>query len=411
MLLILLFTFLNQFQSDSSIEILDKNQYYIYVHKNNKLDSVYFKNDNDLNSLFIVNISGKNLIVNRSIGNLYEIYDSVYKTYPVNDLKFRNHSQVFILNDTLFRYGGYGHNQTNDTFQFFNFVTKSWNYLKTNVVKSEDAPFNSVTISLENKTYFVGGFNINFSDGLEKIPHQITVFDFNTRKFIKTHFKELNFLNNKVLGVTETSVYFFDEKNIYHLNLKNEYFEIFKKDEYLTRFTTSNPNRKIVNNIITSYDFIDNQINKIQLNKFLNSKNLIEKGSIKSKLEFAEFIKKLGVLFFICAIGFILRHIIIRNRIRVFKNKVIFKGRTLNLEKNERLIFEILIERREISGKKVLEIVYNDNLSVGHNERNKLKTIYKLNYKLKVLFKKTDDVVLQKKNDLDKREVIYFINQ
>ena len=107
---------------------------------------------------------------------------------------------------------------------------------------------------------------------MEKIPHQITVFDFNTRKFIKTHFKELNFLNNKVLGVTETSVYFFDEKNIYHLNLKNEYFEIFKKDECLTRFTTSNPNRKIVNNIITSYDFIDNQINKIQLNKFLNSK-------------------------------------------------------------------------------------------------------------------------------------------
>ena len=206
MLLILLFTFLNQFQSDSSIEILDKNQYYIYVHKNNKLDSVYFKNDHDLNSFFIGNISGKNLIVNRSIGNLYEIYDSVYKTYPVNDLKFRNHSQVFILNDTLFRYGGYGHNQTNDTFQFFNFETKSWNYLKTNVVKSEDAPFSSVTISLENKTYFVGGFNINFSDGLEKIPHQITVFDFNTRKFIKTHFKELNFLNNKVLGVTETSV-------------------------------------------------------------------------------------------------------------------------------------------------------------------------------------------------------------
>jgi len=90
---------------------------------------------------------------------------------------------------------------------------------------------------------------------------------------------------------------------------------------------------------------------------------------------------------------------------------VIFKGRTLNLEKNERLIFEILIERREISGKKVLEIVYNDNLSVGHNERNKLKTIDKLNDKLKVLFKKTDDVVLPKKNDLDKREVIYFINQ
>ena len=70
-----------------------------------------------------------------------------------------------------------------------------------------------------------------------------------------------------------------------------------------------------------------------------------------------------------------------------------------------------MIERREISGKKVLEIVYNDNLSVGHNERNKLKTIYKLNNKLKVLFKKTDDVVLPKKNDLDKREVIYFINQ
>jgi len=90
---------------------------------------------------------------------------------------------------------------------------------------------------------------------------------------------------------------------------------------------------------------------------------------------------------------------------------VIFKGRTLNLEKNERLIFEILIERREISGKKVLEIVYNDNLSVGHNERNKLKTIDKLNDKLKVLFNKTDDVVLPKKNDLDKREVIYFINQ
>ena len=90
---------------------------------------------------------------------------------------------------------------------------------------------------------------------------------------------------------------------------------------------------------------------------------------------------------------------------------MIFKGRTLNLEKNERFIFEILIERREISGKKVLEIVYNDNLSVGHNERNKLKTIDKLNGKLKVLFNKTDDVVLPKKNDLDKREVIYFINQ
>ena len=58
-----------------------------------------------------------------------------------------------------------------------------------------------------------------------------------------------------------------------------------------------------------------------------------------------------------------------------------------------------------------MKIIVDDSDILGQNERNKLKTIDKLNNKLKVLFKKTDDVVLPKKNDLDKREVIYFINQ
>ncbi|MDC1030941.1 hypothetical protein OAR08_00865 [Flavobacteriaceae bacterium] len=58
-----------------------------------------------------------------------------------------------------------------------------------------------------------------------------------------------------------------------------------------------------------------------------------------------------------------------------------------------------------------MKIIVDDSDILGQNERNKLKTIDKLNDKLKVLFKKTDDVVLPKKNDLDKREVIYFINQ
>ena len=406
----LLFFFSMLFYSIQNDSIVDFNKNHIYFLRNKKIDSVSIPLYDLKNSqVFLGVLNNSFVIVHKSTGDIHLYNKDSIKQFQNQDLKFRNHSQIFINNDTIYRYGGYGFNQTNNTFQFFDFDTKKWHYLKNNVEEIHIAPFHSNHLIVDERVYFLGGSTIDYKDGLRTIPHNITVFDLKTRKFINEKFSELNFLNYKVLGKNETGIYFFDNSLIYYLDINDFFYEIFSKPEKLTLITESNENRKIIDGKLLFWNKHENKISDIDINEITNDKNLVHYERINNDFEYKLQIFKSILLYIIILIiiYYVVKFIIKKNKFIIQKNKLIFNNNEVFLNKHENQVMRILISKTKITSKELLNIIYNENLSYGQNQRIKLEFIKDLNEKLKFIINSKNNVITMSKNKNDKREVIY----
>ena len=404
-----MFFYLNQ--NDT---IINYNEKHIYFLRNTKIDSVsMFDYKLETSENLLGNLYDNFVLINKSSGNILLHLNDTIDEFINQDLKFRNHSQTFIYNDTIYRYGGYGFNQTNNTFQFFNFEEKKWFYLKNNVEELFQAPFNGNHLILNDKIYFLGGYTIDYRNGLSKTPYNIKVFDLKKRKFINKKFKELDFLNNRVLGICNTGIYYFDNSLIYYLNIDKNNYKIYYKPEKLSFITNSNSNRKIINDVLFAWNKKEEKIKTYNLNEIFNDNNLVFEGTIINSFDknMKMFLSILFCILLIILFWFSGRYLLRRNKFIIKENMLIFNNNNLSITKNESEVLNILISKNQIKSMNLLKIIYNENLSYGQNERVKINFIKNINEKLKFVTNSKNDIINPKKNRDDRREIIYYINK
>ena len=94
-------------------------------------DMIDFDNVNDYN--FFLDKENKFYIVQKSGGLVFKSINNKIKRIDKSyDHDMTNFSDVFIKNDTIFKFGGYGYWGARNFFTFFCKKTLEWEYYKTN---------------------------------------------------------------------------------------------------------------------------------------------------------------------------------------------------------------------------------------------------------------------------------------
>ena len=158
----------------------------------------------------------------------------------------RGHSTVFSINDTIFRYGGYGYYSSRNSLEFYDLINNKWMYYPTSNSSIPRGCFYGFQFKKQNSVYLFGGKIINYSNGVTH-DNNDEIIKFNSNK-------------NKVEIVGKTN---FDFK-----------IREYPKNIFISSINDASLNRKIINQTLTSYQFIDNKIetiNSVGIEKIISS--------------------------------------------------------------------------------------------------------------------------------------------
>ena len=166
-----------------------RNGDYIFKrdYKNNLLDSILFDKEHSTNNIKLVIQNKIPIIVSRGGGMVWKIKNDTFKRADKSfNHKMTNQSTVFIHNDTIMKFGGYGYWSRRNFFTYYSEVTKEWElypiHNKAWFTKNPNFPagVSNVNATYSNDNfYFSRGHKIDMRSPLNKtINDNVWRFDF-----------------------------------------------------------------------------------------------------------------------------------------------------------------------------------------------------------------------------------------
>ena len=324
---------------------------------------------------------------------------------------------VFVKNDTVFKYGGYGFWSVRNFITFFDPKSKEWEILPAQ--NSDIVPDGTITskyaISSEEIIFF-GGEKLNVFDQVDFSPaNEIWKFNFKDKLWTFLGNSALNFSDFKAYVQMGEEILFLDDTN---LTLINPF------TNKVTKFNNTTLHKKIIvtKNLMPLY-------NNNQFVSFVNSSITgtigIEVrgrdeffGSILSETKLYNDFNYLWLLGLFPLLGFgyysfkAFRKLKAQsNAMRLHRDGIVYKNIFYSLSDHEYGILQCLLDAAFVDTSTILEIVENKDHNYSHNMRTKNKIIGELNYKLKTILKIDEDLVVSKKSNKDRRIIIYTIDK
>lgn len=374
------------------------------------IDSTNIYSDFDISSYKLLN---KNFLINPMGGELFSLNKGKINKID-NSYTHKNQllSSIFILNDTLFRFGGYGFFDARNFITFFSSKTLEWEVMKTNSKKFPAGTFDSKFFINNNSLFIIGGYGIDPNDRTKNISiNEIWKFSFVKKSWSKIaehsfitnlRYHSLDFVyNNEFYFANENKLYKYeilknsisDLGNFVPLEKGGEIFPTIISNDTIYNIGTA-PNLENFNNYI--YNTPINQLkvkNQIQLSNDLTSN-----------------IKFLIFLFLsIIIIIFILKSVLKKKALELKNNKVYYGSKSFDLNKIEYLFLNTLLNNQNVENINLISLI-NSNVDSSQKSRIKNKTIESLNLKLTHLTKKSKKIVKIKSND-DKRYYSYILKE
>ena len=358
------------------------------------------------NDLYIVQKSGG--LVFKSINNKIKRIDKSY------DHDMTNFSDVFIKNDTIFKFGGYGYWGARNFFTFFCKKTLEWEYYKTNqsIVPNGIFDFNSSLI--DNHYYISNGRSVDINNRLNDkiINKEIWRFDFLSKTWINlgtSNIPKFNLFHNTSLGAIITNDYISKSGN------SKEFFFVDFKDNNNSVYNNSSNlvldfNLSFIEND-TIYNIEKDLLVKTSLNSIINQNNLIEKSPIYlNTASLFQGLTSTGLIILLILVSFVIFLKYKRNQMPIITELGLrYKGISYSLDNNEKKILSTIINMEEVSSKKIYDIIKDEKLSYPQNNKKKKDIIDKINSKIfKILNIK--NFIISKKSVLDQRAIVYFTN-
>ena len=321
-------------------------------------------------------------------------------------------SAVFIENDTIFKFGGYGYWSNRNFMTFFDNKTKEWEYYNTNTILTPP-PVASIKHSLiDNEFYFLQGDKSINAAKASRIPNlEIWKFSFIDRKWINFGISKLPLYessvridDNKFLAKTRNGSYV-------TVNLKENKFNFVDTNQ--TTFNLNYFNSVVVKDTIYQLSK-NNVIIKSPLNQIFFTSNSIDSSDRSIYLRSLELFNKLGLTTF-SLVGLIIISLIFlkyrRNqRPRIDQLGLRYKGVNYKLTKSESQMIRCVLKQKEVPSQFFYDIVENSELSYPQNNKIKNDAIRKLNDKLEKILN-IKDFIQSKKLEEDGRVLVYFSNQ
>ena len=395
-------------------------------------------------------------LIDRKGGLVYKV-DNGNLLRIDNSFAHRNQtgSKIFQINDTIYKYGGYGYWQIQDLITYYDFRSNEWEILETDG-KEVRGLVDSYSVEDDNIIYFFGGTTIDKKNRKKVLKnYNIYSFDFKTKKWDLHGRMKYNFNSsadtNISLNKKEHIIYRSD--SIFHLNLLENRMKIYKTNSFHDRLVTSSNLKTIYMdstfhafNIYPHdhhFSFIDtdssrkNLTNAIEFQKvdydvFLQTP--ISDGPILLNSSYEKYFHEFSqlppnyktffrisiFLFFICGIIislFFISRFISSARLKqsnstnkIFLHSLILKyGKdSMQLNQIEQQILLLLSQKIKITGNEIKEM-FDQNLNYSHIMRSKKQTIDNLNFKLKTLTKSEQNLITMVTSSIDKRIKEYML--
>ena len=410
--------------SSEKIHIMGNNNSHFYFKKNNYifkkdfnnilLDSFLFEENIPIKDIKLVFKKDDPIIVSRGSGMVWKVENDSFKRADNSyNHKMTNQSSVFVRNDTIMKFGGYGYWSSRNFFTYYSDTTKEWEYYLINPKSVLPPGVSAIGMTFsDGYLYFSGGFKRDPRIPLNKIMNdnvwrfsfsEKTWRDLGTAKFVSIPNEQLLDLGNGRLLPTTASKYIKPVGNFIYDYPNNE----------ISLINGFSPSVSIENGFVANdslYNYRNNQLIGISTNSLLNN-NLTKQGAMyvdtntlfKSLTKFTTIalIILFGVVLFLYSKN--------RKRPRVSQTGFRFDRVHYPLSVNELIILNLILYNKRVESKLILKSIYDNELSVAQNNRRKIEIVESLNKKVSDIMG-VKNFINSKKSLKDQRVLIYYSN-
>lgn len=328
-------------------------------------------------------------------------------------------ASLFVKNDTVFKYGGYGFWSVRNFLTFFDNETKEWEiYAPKNSEVIPQGTSASYASLLNDEIIFFGGDKLNPFDQVDFSPsNDIWKFNFKSKKWTFLGQSDIDFTQLKGAVQMGHELLLIEDKYLRLINPFENSIKLFQKNTLHYRLSTATSrglNPIYYNNQF--YCFVNSNVNE-NIEVEVRGRDEFF-GSILSEEKLYSDFNYLWLLMILPLLG--LGYYSIKafkkikaqsNAIRLHKRGIVYKKVFYNLSDYEYGILKSLLGAPFVDTSKILEIVENKEHNYSHNMRTKNKIIGELNYKIKTILKIEEDLIISKKSERDRRIIIYTIDK
>ena len=334
---------------------------------------------------FISNIDGRVYKLNEKF-LLDRIDQSSTKFNQVN-------SSIFIKNDTIYKFGGYGYWSNKNYFTFFDENTKEWEVLKNNSIEFPIGVINPMFSIFEDNFVFFGGYALDKNEYVLIESLDNWKFNFSELKWEKLDELNINFnLNTQIKNST-----YFDNYLLLVGEFKN-YLIDFEKLKYY-EFENSKLSKVLDKNLSNIVEFEGDIYFRINTSKGFKNEKLNLSQILKNSKDFNLY--KTNYLEY--------WYFIIFTPIFFFFIK---KKKKLPFDDLEMRILKLLLSNKHVLNSDLIELFQRDREMLNDHSITRIKNDFLniLNNKIKIFLKIEDYIVKSKRWDKDKRIKIYYID-
>ena len=345
-------------------------------------------------------------------GDVFELTekDSLAKIDNSDIKNFLIGSSIFIKNDTLFRYGGYGYWSTSNFFIYLDNTTKQWEVYNISNTSSKAKDVHShFSIDTGNEFYFFGGHSITHNGARDGFSNnEVWSFNFQTKNWHFLGKSKTDFGSDPADFIIDKSIYIINELGrLYRVDLIENEFTEFKINPFIYLF------KKHVNPVFYKdyLYYIDKKgvVKKVGFktlsNKVLKTATFYEKKNNKEPL-----LISVGFVFLCFLLIAIYEYLKLRNTIVISKNGLKYKTKFIPLDSVAISIIELVIIK-EVEFYVITELVRKEHLSKIQNERNRNQYLEDINLKIKLLTGFKSNFLIISKSSFDARYKSVIFNK
>ena len=401
-------------QDSTRVFFLRNEEIIVRNFKNNISDTlpIYPDFNLEINNTKLVFKNKTPYLVSKGSGMVWELTnDSIKRIDNSYDHRMTYKSDIFVKNDTIFKFGGYGFWSARNFLTYFSDITKEWEYYLINKQSYLPPGLSHFNSTLVGDFYFVsGGTSIDLHNGTEYIENnKVWRFDFKKKLWAD-------------LGTSKTSTCpdtdYIDIGNGRHLwfGLKDHGRAGMSILDYgsntIEEFDYSSSILSVGTGFFardTIYNFRNNNFIGMQLSDFTGKPSSISSMYVDANTLFKSLTIVVGVIIFILLVGIIFLYNKNRKRPILVDSGFRFDRVFYPLSITEPKVLTMLLYSKNVNSKLVLKELYDKSLSAAQNNRKKLEIIDSLNKKLERVFN-TKDFIRSKKSAQDQRVLIYYTN-
>ena len=389
-------------KNNDNFVFLNSEKEFIVSTSGQILDSIIYKNTFDFIDYSPFFKDDLKLFVENQGGKVFKFINQNYLRVD-NSFTHKNQllSSIFIKNDTLFRFGGYGFFEAKNYFTYFSNETKEWEAFQTKSKMFPNGTFNNKYFTTSDYFYFFGGQSIDQKDKNVKTSNN----DLWRYSFVNSSWELL--LNNSFFGGKTYSPFdFFYKENFYFIH-QNNLFSLDLNTNSVFKYENLNALDKgnyrfpsiVKNDTLFSIGFSPNN-KKYNFFSIPLSTLKIEKNIIKDSESISYFI----LLFIFFTI------LIFSYKKKWFNKKFKLNGltlsygfKTIKLLDLESIFFSLLIEGKNIENSKLISSI---DSSIDNSQKTRIKNqiIYGLKIKLEILTQNSFTIT----NKASKNDKRYF---